>query len=66
MLISRRKRKEAKEMKIYLIIKPLEQVTTLKYLGIVKDNKFKFSEHVSYVAERCAKLIHSLSKSVSV
>ena len=66
MLISRRKRKEVKEIKVYLINKPSEQVTTMKYLGIIVDNKFKFSEHVSYAAERCTKLIHILSKSAKV
>jgi hypothetical protein len=39
---------------------------TLKHLGIVIDSQFKFSEHISYTAERCAKLIHSLSKSAKV
>jgi len=66
MLISRRKWKEVKEIKIYLHNKPLEQVTTMKYLGIIIDNKFKFSEHTSCAAERCTKLIHSLSKSAKV
>jgi ATP-dependent Clp protease adapter protein ClpS len=66
MLISRRKRKEVKEIKVYLLNKPLEQVTTMKYLGIIIDNKFKFSEHITYAAERCTKLIHSLSKSAKV
>ena len=32
MLIMRRKRKEAKDIKIYLNSKPLEQVTTMKNL----------------------------------
>ena len=45
MLISRRKRKEVKEINVYLHSKLLEQVTTMKYLGIIIDNKFKFSEH---------------------
>jgi len=54
MLMSRRKRKEVKEIKAYLLNKPLEQVTTMKYLGIIIDNKFKFSEHTSYAAERCS------------
>ena len=57
MLISRRKRKENKEISIYLNNKPSQQVTT------IIDNKFKFSEHISYTAERSGKLIHSLSKS---
>jgi hypothetical protein len=45
MVISRRKRKENKEINIYLNNKPLQQVTTINYLGIIIDNKFKFSEH---------------------
>ena len=47
MLISRRKRKQVKEIKVYLINKPSEQVTTMKYQGIIIDNGFKFSEHIS-------------------
>jgi hypothetical protein len=39
MLISRRKRKEVKDINIYLNNKPLEQVTTIKYLGIIIDDK---------------------------
>jgi hypothetical protein len=38
----------------------------MKYLGIIIDNKLKFSEHTSYTPERCTKLIHSLSKSAKV
>jgi hypothetical protein len=66
MVISRRKRKENKEINIYLNNKPLPQVSTMKYLGIIIDNKFKFSEHISYAAERSRKLIHSLSKSAKL
>jgi len=61
MLLSRTKWKEVKEIKIYLHNKPLKQVTTIKYLDILLDNKF--SEHISHAAERCTKLIHILSKS---
>jgi len=38
----------------------------MKYLGIIIDNKFKFSEHISYAAEGSSKLIHSLSKSAEL
>jgi hypothetical protein len=38
----------------------------MKYLGIIIDNKFKFSEHIRYAAEKCTKLIHSLSKLVKI
>jgi hypothetical protein len=61
MLVSRRKWKENKEINIYINNKSLKQVTKIKYLGLIIDNKFKFSEHLSYTAERSSKLIHNLS-----
>jgi len=62
MLISRWKRKEEKEIKIYLNNKPIKQFTSMKYLGIIID-KFKFSQHISHAADKCANLIFSISKS---
>ena len=49
MLVSRRKRKEQKEIKMYLNCKPLDHVK-MKYLGIILDNKFKFTDRVNYAA----------------
>jgi hypothetical protein len=66
MLISRRKRRELKEINVYLNNKPLEQLTTMKCPGIIIDNKFKFGEHVSCAAERCTNLIHSLFKTANI
>jgi hypothetical protein len=51
-LISERKQKEGKEINVLLNNKLLAQVTKMKYLGIIIDNKFKFSEHVRGVAEK--------------
>jgi len=65
MLVSRRKRKEPKAIKIYLNNKILEQVT-IKYLGIIIDNKLKFKEHITHTSERCTKLIHNLSRSAKL
>ena len=62
MLVSRRKGKENKNITVYLKNKPLEQVTQIKYLGIILDHKFRFNEHITYAAEKSAKLIYSLSK----
>jgi hypothetical protein len=64
--VSRRKRKENKDISIYINNKPIEQATKMKYLGLIIDNKFKFSEHISYTAERSSKIIHSLSKSATL
>ena len=60
MLVSRRKRKENKNITVYLNNKPLEQVTQIKYLGIILDHKFRFNEHITHTAEKSAILIHSL------
>ena len=51
---------------MYLHNETFEQITKMKYLGIILDNKFKFSEHISSAAERCTKLIHTLSKSANI
>ena len=66
MLMTRRKREENKEVKIYLNNKPLIQVRSIKYLGIIFDHKLTFREHINYVAEKCMKLIFSLSKSAKL
>ena len=60
MLVSRRKRKENKNITVYLNNKKLTQVTQIKYLGIIMDHKFRFNENITYAAEKCKKLFHSL------
>ena len=66
MLISRRKRREPRNISIYLNNRLLEQVNSMKYLGIVIDSKFKFNQHIKCTAEKCATLIHTLSKSAKL
>jgi len=62
MLMTRRKRKEQKEVAVYLN-RIIPQVKRLKYLGIIFDCKLTVKEHINYTAEKCTKLIFSLSKS---
>jgi hypothetical protein len=62
MLVTRRKRREDKKITLYLHFRPIEQVTQMKYLGIIMDQKFKFEEHIKYTAERCTKLIFNLAR----
>jgi ribonuclease HI len=66
MLITRRKRKETKEISIYMNNTKLEQVEKIKYLGIIIDSKINFREHLLYTANKCTKLIHALSKSAKL
>jgi hypothetical protein len=61
MLVTRRKRRENKDITLYLHFRPLEKVTQMKYLVIILDQKFRFQEHIKYAAERSAKLIHNVA-----
>jgi hypothetical protein len=58
--MTRRKRKERKEIEIYLKNKPLMQVRSMKYLGIILDSKLTLREHIKYMAEKYTKLIFAL------
>jgi hypothetical protein len=66
MIVTRRKIRENKHTTIYLHFQPLEHVTQMKCLGIILDHKFKFQEHITYVAERCTKIIHNLSRAEKI
>ena len=64
--MSRRKRKERKEVEIYLNSHPLTQVHSLKYLGIILDTKLTFKDHINYITDKCSSLIFALSKSAKL
>jgi hypothetical protein len=66
MLMTRRKRKDRKDLEVYLNNKHLRQVKTMKYLGIIIDNKLTFREHITHVTEKCRKIIFALSKSAKL
>ena len=66
MLVTRRKRRERTEVNIYLNTKPLEQVKSIKYLGITIDNKMNFREHIITTTQKCSTLIHTLAKSAKL
>jgi len=66
MLMTHRKRKERKKVEIYINNKILEQVNSIKYVGIIFDCKMTFRDHVNYVEEKCTKLIFTLSNSAKL
>ena len=66
MLMSHRRRREKKEIEVYVNNKILKQVNSIKYLGIIFDNKLTFRDHTNYMEEKCTKLIFSLSKSAKI
>jgi hypothetical protein len=66
MFLSRRKRKEQRELDIFLNNRPITQVHNVKYLGIILDSKLSFKDHINYMTEKCSKLIYVLSKSAKL
>ena len=66
MLMSRRKRKERKEVEIYMNSRLLTQVHSLKYLGVILDTKLTFKNHINYITDKCSRLIFALSKSAKL
>jgi len=55
-----------KNIEIYVNNKIIEQVNSIKYLGIIFDNKMTFREHVNCIEEKCKKLIFMLAKSAKL
>jgi len=66
MVVTRKKRRENKEVLIYLNNKPLEQVNIIIYLGIILDSKLNFREHIMHITGKCNKLIYALAKSAKL
>jgi hypothetical protein len=60
------KRKDRKNVEIYVNNRIIEQVNSIKYLGIIFDNKMTFREHVNYIEEKCKKLIFMLAKTAKL
>ena len=59
MVVTRKKRREHKEVLIHLNNKSLEQVNNIRYLGIILDSKLNFREHIMHITGKCNKLIHA-------
>ena len=59
-------KKERKDVEVYVNNKQLRQVKTMKYLGIIIDNKLTFRKHIKHVTEKCRKIIFALSNSAKL
>ena len=46
--------------------KPLEQVNSIKYLGITLDSKLNFREHIISTFKKCTTLINTLARSAKL
>jgi hypothetical protein len=66
MVVTRKKRRENKEITIYLNNTPLEQVNNIRHLAIILDSKLNFREHVMHITGKCNKSIHALANSAKL
>jgi len=48
MVVTRKKRRENKDVSIYLNNKPVQQVNNIKYLGISIVSKLNFRDHIMH------------------
>ena len=62
MLINSKRNSEALNINIYIDNSKLEQVSEIKYLGVIIDNKLNFKAHVQYIIKKVAKKINFLSR----
>jgi hypothetical protein len=65
-IITKKKPKNRRESNILLNNKKLQQVDTLKYLGITIDRRFNFNKHIDDITGKCLKIIHALAKSAKI
>ena len=65
MVVTRKKRRENKDVSTYLKNKPVEQVN-IKYMGIIINSKLNFRYHIIHTSRKCTALMHPLAKSVKL
>ena len=66
LVITKKKPKNKRDIRIFLNNKKLQQTDTLKYLGITIDRRFNFNQHIENITGKCIKTVYSLSKSAKI
>ena len=66
MLITKKRTLINSKVNIYMNNSRLNQTTHLKYLGIITDNRFKFSKHIEHVTEKAFKIFNILIRSAKI
>jgi hypothetical protein len=61
-----RKRRDGKEVNIYLNYKRLNQSEEIKYLGIYLDSNFNFNAHIDYTVAKLITLINMLARTAKL
>ena len=55
MVIHRGRRKSYNNIKLYIDDAIIEEASTIKYLGVILDNKLKWTSHIAFVKNKVAK-----------
>ena len=55
MVIHRGRRKSYNNIKLYIDDAIIEEASTIKYLGVILDNKLKWTSHIAFVKNEVAK-----------
>ena len=66
MIITKKKPKNRREIKIFLNNKIIQQADTINYLGITIDKIFNFNQHIDKITAKSIKIVHALSKSAKI
>ena len=54
------------DVSIYINNSPIEQVKSIKYLGVILDSKLNFRERLISTSNKCTTLIYTLAKSAKL
>ena len=55
MVFHRGRRKSYNNIKLYIDDAIIEEASTIKYLGVILDNKLKWTSHIAFVKNKVAK-----------
>lgn len=66
MIISRENTNECDTIELKVNNELIEPVKSIKYLGILTDNKLKFDEHIEFTVQKIAKQIRFMKRSCKV
>ena len=66
LLVSRKRRDNNRNVRIYLNNRRLTQLDEMKYLGIYLDKQFNFSKQIDHATEKTITLINMLTKSAKL
>jgi len=66
MVITKKRPKNRRDIKIFLNNKILQQADTINYLGITIDLRLNFNHHIDKITGKSLKIVHALSRSAKI